>query len=75
MTLEGKKEIRPYITEDILEDIFFIVKLYGNYDEIFNVIEEKMGDYKVVKERKDGPLVVVAMHSINFEEFKSRVLL
>ena len=75
MTKEAKQEIAPFVNEETLEDLYFIVKLYKDYDKIFECVLNNMKDYEFVKKNKYGILVVVAMNSISIEDFKKRVLL
>jgi len=75
MREETKRELAPLVSEETLEDLYFVVKTYKNYDDIFEYIINNMKDYEFVKTNQYGLLVVVAMNSINLEEFKSRVLL
>ena len=81
LTDEAKKRIAPLINEEILEDIYIIVDMYckdgleGIFPVIEKVIEKVMGDEKIVKAGEDGMLVLVAIRTSSFEEFKKAVML
>ena len=75
MTDKAKKEIARYVNEKVLEDIFYVVKMYRDYEKIFEYITNNMKNEPIVEVKKYGILVVVAMNTLSLEEFKSKVLI
>ena len=77
MTNKAKKEIAHLVDEQIIEDIYFVVDMYREYNlgRIIEEVAEAFKEYPIVEEGEIGIVVFVALNSIDLKEFKSRVLL